>query len=263
VDTSISFDDEYFDHLVAARSHPWVAGMLALSRQLVGPLEPGWKVLDAGCGTGAQLEWLRSGHDVEVTAFDVADAAVRFCRATQPDLALARASIEQIPFRDATFELVCSADVLQHLPVAVAATAVREVARVLKPGGRFFVRTNAACGRSDVREQDDWRLYRPERLAAELEAAGLVVERVTFANTLPAAAATMRNQLDRLRRSNRHGDHLPAEHEPHHGIGIPEPVRGPRAFALSAGLAAERRYLARPGRTLRWGHTLVALARRP
>ena len=263
MDTNISFDDEYFAHLLAARPHPWVAGMLDLSRQIVGPLEPGSSVLDAGCGTGAQFEWLLGERDVAVTGIDVAAAAIRFCHANHPGLGLTRASIGQIPFRDQTFNLVCSADVLQHLPTVVAGAAVREVARVLKPGGRFFVRTNAACGRSDVHEDEDWHLYRPTRLAGELEAAGLVVERLTFANTLPAAVATMRNRLGRLRPSSRQSGHREVDPQPRHGIGIPEPVSGARAFALSLSLGAERRYLSRPDRTLPWGHTLLALARRP
>lgn len=262
--TSLSFDDDYFARLLAARRHPWVVGMLALGRQIVGGLDPGARILDAGTGTGAQLPWLRREPGAFVVAFDIADAAVRFCRAADPEQALARASIEEIPFRGESFDLVCSADVLQHLPAAVAAAAVREVARVLRPGGRFLVRTNAAYGRSDLAERDDWHLYQPARLRAELEQAGLEIERLTYANGLPAIAATARNRLARLRRPRNTDEvHRAAAPVPHHGIGIPEPVSGARAFLLAASLDAERRYLARPGRRLPWGHTLIALARRP
>jgi len=264
VTTNLSFDEDYFSQLLAARRHPWAVGMLQLGADMVGTIDRSARVLDAGCGSGAALPWLHESTDGPVVAFDFAETALTFCRRADPSQVLARASVEHLPYRDQTFDLVTSADVLQHVPVAVAERAVVEVARVLKPGGRFLVRTNAAFGRADLAERDDWHLYEASRLHAELTAAGLEVERLTHANTVAALMATARNRLAHLRRAPAG----PVEHHPdgadeHVGIGIPAPATGLRRALLAASLGAERRYLRSPGRSLPWGHTLIAVARRP
>lgn len=270
--TSISFDEEYFSQMLAARRHPWVIGMLDLGADMVGTLDRDARVLDAGCGSGAALPWLHRATDDLVAAFDWAESALTFCRRADPCQVLARASVEHLPYRDETFDLVTSADVLQHVPVDVARRAVEEVARVLAPGGRFLVRTNAAFGRAELTERDDWHLYRAERLRNELESAGLTVERLTHANAFPALAATARNRLARIARSSRQPEHHAPDHaapehdrtgEHHVGIGIPAPSTGLRRAVLAASLGAERRYLRRPGASLPWGHTLIAVAQRP
>ena len=56
---------------------------------------------------------------------------------------VAQASIGDIPFRSGAFDLVTSFDVFQVLPDAVEQSAIREMARVLKPGGWILLHVAA------------------------------------------------------------------------------------------------------------------------
>ncbi len=102
----------------------------------------GRHVLDVGCGGGFLSEsFARDGF--QVSAIDPAAASVEAARqhATAGGLAIDYrvARGESLPCPDASFDVVACCDVLEHVddPVLV----VREVARVLKPGGMFLFDT--------------------------------------------------------------------------------------------------------------------------
>jgi SAM-dependent methyltransferase len=258
------FDERYFGRLAAVREHWWVRGMQAIGTALLGPPPSDLRILDAGAGSGALLPW---AHDLAgtapVVAIDVAAPAVVQCRALGLGTGLARASAAQLPFGTSSFDLVLSADVLQHLPAGDDARAARELARVLVPGGRALVRTNCAHGRGHVEVHDDWRLYTPQALGRLLEDAGLAVERLTPVNMVQGLWATATRPFARGHHEPHTGGDLAEEHRATHGLGIPEPVHPLRNRALLQLLRAEARYLARPGRRLPFGHSLYALAHRP
>jgi len=90
-------------------------------------------VLDVGCGTGAIMEFLlRQGYHVE--GIDISAAALTHC--ARKGLIVKQGTIDQLPFSDNTFNIVFALDVLEHLPRRDL--ALREVKRVLKPGGLFI-----------------------------------------------------------------------------------------------------------------------------
>jgi SAM-dependent methyltransferase len=100
----------------------------------------GSDVLDAGCGVGygtAHLaEVAASVVGVDVSADAVAYAAKRYAR---PRTSFRKMDVTALDFPDATFDVVCSFETLEH--VRDAAAAVREAARVLRPGGVYVAST--------------------------------------------------------------------------------------------------------------------------
>ena len=97
----------------------------------------GKRVLEIGVGMGADyVQWLQAGAiatGVDLSSASLERAAHRCELAgVKPDLRLANA--EELPFSDGEFDLVYSYGVLHHSPNTLQ--CLREVRRVLKPGGR-------------------------------------------------------------------------------------------------------------------------------
>jgi SAM-dependent methyltransferase len=187
----------------------WYTGMrritaAALGERLSGAAGP-LRILDAGCGTGGNLAWLtrvwgRSGGrgagpqaGWPAWGVDLSPLATAYCR-RRGLTGVSRASVLELPFAEGTFDLVTSFDVIYHLGVADDVAALREMRRVLRPGGALFVRVPALEGlqsHHDVAVHTRQR-YRAAELRRKAEAAGLRVERASYANTvlLPLAAAS-------------------------------------------------------------------------
>ncbi|MFA5565241.1 MAG: class I SAM-dependent methyltransferase [Acidimicrobiia bacterium] len=111
-------------------------------------LNPGERLLDLGCGFGRHaFEGLRQG--ATVVAFDYALEELKQVRATYgamyeagevPTGATAgavRGDAHRLPFPDACFDRVIASEVIEHLPDD--SLAVRELARVLRPGGTIAI----------------------------------------------------------------------------------------------------------------------------
>lgn len=99
-------------------------------------LGPSVRVLDLGCGRGGVVEELH-GQAGRVIGVDVDWLSLAEHRLASLPRAAARA--EALPFPTGSFDLVCCSWVLEHLPHPER--ALREVARVLAPGGRFVFLT--------------------------------------------------------------------------------------------------------------------------
>jgi SAM-dependent methyltransferase len=206
-------------------------------------------LLDAGCGTGGFLRWaIDHGSFSTAAGADIALAALDLARGRVPEADLRAGALSALPFDDCSFDVVVSHDVLQHVPEGDVAASLRELHRVLVPGGTMVLRTNGS--RTLRRERSDWRAYDRETLRQELEAAGLAMERVTYANAVMSALSALRGRVP----------HAPSDTT--HGI----PDASPGTFRSAVGhlaLSGESRFLARRGRTLPYGHTLVAVVVRP
>ena len=101
-------------------------------------LEPGMRVLDAGCGTGETLGWLAaavapSGLAVGV---DLSRNHLRAARgALPPDALLVQADLLRTPLVVGSFDLVWSVNTVHHLPDP--ARGAQALAELLRPGGRL------------------------------------------------------------------------------------------------------------------------------
>jgi SAM-dependent methyltransferase len=103
-----------------------------------GALRPGVRVLEIGTGTGALLHHLRGlGHDARGVETD--PALIAESREWHGELPVQRVTGTALPFPDASFDVVMSFDVFEHIPDSDA--HLREVCRVLRPGGSYLMQT--------------------------------------------------------------------------------------------------------------------------
>ena len=99
-------------------------------------LEPGQRVLDVGAGTGVSTEELARSGAFAVGA-DLSTGMLRAGRRTRPDVPLLAGDALALPFADATFDAVTISFALRN--VVDTEGALRELARVTRPGGRLVV----------------------------------------------------------------------------------------------------------------------------
>ena len=95
----------------------------------------GEHILDAACGTGRYTAVLRDAG-ADVVGFDFSEAMLAKARARLPDVAFVQGDLNRpLPFPDGSFDAVLCGQALKHLPALHA--PMRELARVLRPGGRL------------------------------------------------------------------------------------------------------------------------------
>lgn len=180
----------------------WFVGMRAIARTLLSEFPRFARAIDIGCGSGGNLELLRTLAD-EVYAVDLSPHALAYTRdrmkAGTALAGLAAGDAQRLPFRDGSVDLAWLFNVIEHLPDDRA--AAREVARVLRPGGIALIATSASrwlWSDHDVANHHQRRYGRAE-LEAVLTAAGLRLRRVTHANAALFAPTALVATLHRLR----------------------------------------------------------------
>jgi ubiquinone/menaquinone biosynthesis C-methylase UbiE len=100
----------------------------------------GYRVLEIGCGRGGLTAWLVGRHALSLVAADLSSAAVRRARTVaMRHTSFAVADIEHLPFPSASLDVVISCETVEH--VQKPPSAITEMARVLRPGGRLFLTT--------------------------------------------------------------------------------------------------------------------------
>ena len=153
------------------------------------------RILDVGCGTGANLLMLSKYGEAE--GVDVSEDAIAFCRERGLDKVRLGAG-EELPYEDGTFDLVTALDVVEHMDDDLA--GLGEMQRVLRPGGRvlLFVPTFMFLWGLQDEVSNHRRRYRLPELRRVLEKAGLEVERTTYANITLFAPILLIRKLMRL-----------------------------------------------------------------
>ena len=242
--------NEYMVMAAVEDRHWWYAGMRAISAAWLDPVygtSNDLRILDAGCGTGGNGEFLRRyGHAV---GLDVAKDALTLGQRRMPG-AILGGSIMDLPFEAATFELVTSFDVLYHRAVVDERRAIAETRRVLKPGGRMLIRLPAYQW---LLAKHDRAVYTRHRYTLSEVRALLVpsftIERISYVNTLLFPLALAQRMRERF--VTRADDTLS-------DLMLPHPLLN---STMAAVMQTEAAWLRRAGFAA--GLSVLALARKP
>lgn len=180
--------------------HFWFKGLRRSARQVLDGELGGRRlghILDCGCGTGRNLDWLKdygaaAGVELSATGLAVARAHGR---------PVIQGSVTHLPIADASIDLATSFDVLYCLPDDAEGQALAEMARVLRPNGLALFNLAALdiLHGSHSTLTMEVRRYTKARVRARLDAAGFEITRLTFTNfaTFPLTLAV--RWSDRLR----------------------------------------------------------------
>jgi len=178
--------NEYATMFRVEETHWWYGALHRLILQTLETKLPDWRekeILDVGCGTGAILR--RLGSPEKNVGVDLAEEAISFCR--RRGLSNVRqGDICALPFGDVSFDAVICSSVLYHQWVSDVAAAVREMRRVLRPGGLLLVNVPAfrfLHSAHDIAVMTARRFRRPEIRRLLLEQ-GFAIQRLTYWTSL-------------------------------------------------------------------------------
>jgi 2-polyprenyl-3-methyl-5-hydroxy-6-metoxy-1,4-benzoquinol methylase len=141
-------------------------------QRMIERLKPasGQKVLDIGCSSGSMLNYLAARYGCKGTGMDISAESVQAAKSRNPhqnEYSVGSAE-HPLPFQDEQFDVVICMDVLEHVEKPFA--AVREIFRVLKPGGNAIIHVPV----TDIKWSMDWFALSLNRKAFEkwIRAAG-------------------------------------------------------------------------------------------
>lgn len=166
-------------------SHWWFVGRRAILEsflekiaQSLKPNVQSLRILDVGCGTGANIQMLAQYGEAE--GVDVSDDALEFCR--KKGLKAQKGLAETLPYADETFELTTALDVVEHLDDDIA--GLKEMYRVTKKGGYSLIFVPAFMWLWGVQDDiSNHRIrYTKEQIVERLKTGGYTIERATYAN---------------------------------------------------------------------------------
>jgi SAM-dependent methyltransferase len=124
----------------------WLLGADAAKRLLIeqAEIKSGIRVLDIGCGTGSMAVLIKKLHpDAVVVGIDPDPDALSICRRkasrTRLSIQFDRGFADHMPYADASFDRVFSSLMFHHLAADEKSATLREIRRVLKPGGSLHL----------------------------------------------------------------------------------------------------------------------------
>ena len=254
------FELDYYQRLHdIEEQHGWAQGLRDAMDALLHPAINGkpLRVLDIGCGTGYLMRYLQKYPlDGEVVGIDISSYALQFCRQRGAN-SLAIASATEVPFQSSSYDLIICIDTIQHLtPAGADLVAIKEFARLLRPGGLLYLRTNSARGHRPLEGVDpnQYRRYLIPELKNMIAQAGMQTERATYLNAIPGFWAMLREYAQARRKVRAIGPGL--------SIQVHPPERAWLNQAIYRVLAFESWLIGKARLDLPFGHSIAVLARK-
>ena len=190
--------EEFANIARSEREFWWYRGMRRILFGMLDPVAAGRRVeraLEAGCGTGYMAQVCGERYGWRMYPSDLGREGLEYGRRMGLER-LVQADLRALPYRAGSFDVVMSLDVLVHFERGAENAAMRELARVLAPGGLMVLRVSALDllrSRHSAFTHERQRFTRA-RLADAAGRHGIRVLRTTYANSLllPVALARFR-----------------------------------------------------------------------
>jgi SAM-dependent methyltransferase len=180
-------------------THWWFVGRRKLFARELAAVSPvaNARVLDVGTGAGSNLRMLRDAGYHNVVGLDASDAAISFCAKKGFDI-VRKGDICEMPFGDGSMDIILATDVVEH--VDDDARAVREIERVLAPGGTALLTVPAFQCLWGLQDEKAFhkRRYRLREFERLLMSAGLVPVKRYYFNYLLFVPLWLARQVFRI-----------------------------------------------------------------
>lgn len=176
-------ESAYREHYEVEDRHWWFRGRWAVVEALLSrtqlPAKP--RILDAGCGTGGNLQ--RYSRMGDAAGVDPSTDAVRFCH-ERGFASVRQAGLESLPFPGGSFDLIAATDVVEH--IAAEDVALNELRRVAAPNGVMLLTVPAYMWMWSEEDENlhHKRRYTRARLRKAVEQAGWEPQIATYFNSL-------------------------------------------------------------------------------
>jgi len=179
-------------------THWWWNGRKAILSSLLDMYLRGNKnvILDAGCGTGANILFLEKYG--KVSGVDISSVATNFCR-KRGIKNVKTGDISDLPYKSNSFDAVCLMDVLEH--IEDEKVAIEEIFRVLKPKGKLLLTVPALpfIYSQHDREQGHFKRYTKKGLRTLFENTDFRELTINYFNMLLSPPIIVIRLLSRLK----------------------------------------------------------------
>jgi SAM-dependent methyltransferase len=183
--------DYYYQYAAVEDKHWWFIGRRRILDKVIRQLNlpDNAKILEAGCGTGGNLQMLARHGQVE--AMELEETARIFANQRQVTTVLAGSLPDKIPFETEKYDLIVAFDVIEHIDDDIA--ALEGLRNHLKPGGLLVLTVPAFqflwSHHDDINHHK--RRYRLKSLKQVVRRASFTVRYSSYFNTVlfPAVAA--------------------------------------------------------------------------
>lgn len=203
------YTPEYYQriHELEEQKFWWSCGMTHIAESILDKYivqKPDALILDAGCGTGSFMGSLRRYTSEKIVGVDISPDAILIC-GRQAQATVCQASVTNLPFAAASFDLVTCNDVLHHV-YSRNSVVLAEFYRILKPGGFLYLRCSA---KHRFRLNDDpamdFHRYTLKEVVDKAIEAGFERRLATYVNSLPSLIEDLKN-LVKPAKTGAHGN---------------------------------------------------------